>query len=405
MFAPLKRLVQTNAFYTAVLLLILLVMKNTLMPYAGYEREAMFDWYDILLVSVVIVAGATSAISAYRYSLHTADSLYSATKTGLYSVLYTSLVLAIVSFALPMVWQQNYSNQLAAGFANLSPTISLVVFNLISILSLSSLGALTGFAGGLVGWVIGVLTVHGIIARDTNPEATDEDMIAQAVNDPTAYTYEQPSVVPQPIKEPATSMPEAQVNTPDVVITIPTQNQPPTNVTTQKAVAQSVTHTPKAAAPVAPAPETVTNATPLTQTNTPDDLTPLHFIHFIPEHDLQSLYAVGVEHVETLLERAGTHPTREALSGQTGIDPQTLLTYANVADLMRLPGVDSMLAQLMERTGVDSIVELGKRNPQNLFDALTTTNQNEAIAHTVPTVDQLRGLVNAAKMLSREITR
>lgn len=388
MFLPLKKLIQSNAIYTAALLLILLVMKNILRPYSGYQTAALFDWYDVLLIVVVMIAGATSAVSAYRFSLQTAHSLYAAAKTGLYSVMYTCLVLVMVGLALPMLVTQDYLTQLIPAVAGGSRIFSLLVFNLMATLALSSIGAIIGLLGGLFGWVFGVLTVHGIIARDYTPEPTDDVLLQQAMTEPT---YEYDNATPLVAEQPATQANQEDELAPQT-ITIPVSDGLDERMPEQTVPNVDYTNEPIHATPL--------HIDPVTEQN----LTPLHFIHFIPEHDLQSLYAVGVSHIETFLERVNTPQERESLAAQTQIAEGDLLTYANVADLMRLPGVDSVLGQLLERSGVDTIVELGKRNPQKLHEAVTATNEREAYTHQTPTVDQLRGLINAAKILGREIS-
>ncbi len=422
MFAPIKKLVHTNAFYTAVLLLILLVMKNALRPYVGYDQYAEFDWYDMLLIVVVIISTAASAISAYKYSLRTAESLYAATKTGFYSALYTSLCITIASLALPMFITQSYKNQLADSFAGPSMT-SLILFNVVGILMMSALGAFAGFLGGLAGWVVGVLTVHGIIKRDNVVEHSDESLIQEAVQDPTTYTYEttptiEPEELPTPIEEvptpytpqiievPVSETLAAAAPAPEPVPTPVAEPvaQPEPQATQYVPVPEPEMEAEEAPAHFTPLPPEPTATQSVQPAQTTSDTTPLTYIHFMPEADVQTLQSVGVASAEELLDRANSRPKREVLSAQSGIDPSVLMVYANVADLMRLPGVDSSLAQLMERTGVDTIVELAKRNPQNLHDALATTNQNESLTYTIPTVDQIRGLVNAAKVLGREIT-
>jgi hypothetical protein len=391
MFLPLKKLVQSNAIYTAALLLILLVMKNILRPYSGYQSKAIFEWYDILLIVVVMVAGATSAVSAYRFSLQTAHSLYAAAKTGLYSVMYTALVLVLVALALPMILTQDYLSQLIPSVSEGSRIFSLLVFNLMATLALSALGAIIGLIGGLFGWVFGVLTVHGIIARDYTPEPTDDVLLNQAVTEPS-YVYENATPLTEEAPTVLEDTPDSTTSTTAQFITIPVSDG------LDERMPQQETNT-------TPMTEQTMHATPLhIDPTTEENMTPLHFIHFIPEHDLQSLYAVGISHIETFLQHVNTPQERESLAAQTQIAEGDLLTYANVADLMRLPGVDSVLGQLLEKSGVDTIVELGKRNPQKLHEAVVSTNEREAYIHQVPTVDQLRGLINAAKILGREIT-
>jgi predicted flap endonuclease-1-like 5' DNA nuclease len=80
----------------------------------------------------------------------------------------------------------------------------------------------------------------------------------------------------------------------------------------------------------------------------------------------EKLTAAGVGTTDALLERAGTAAGRDTLSEATGISERLLLEWVNHADLMRLNGVGSEYADLLEAAGVDSCAELAQRNAANL---------------------------------------
>lgn len=60
----------------------------------------------------------------------------------------------------------------------------------------------------------------------------------------------------------------------------------------------------------------------------------------------------------------------KALGREPNQEPYKILLWANLADLMRVEGVSEYVAKDLERVGVDTVVELSKRNPQNLYKTL-----------------------------------
>lgn len=78
------------------------------------------------------------------------------------------------------------------------------------------------------------------------------------------------------------------------------------------------------------------------------------------------LSGAGVGTTDALLERAATAAGRDTLSEATGISEKMLLEWVNHADLMRIDGVGSEYADLLEAAGVDSCAELAQRNAANL---------------------------------------
>jgi predicted flap endonuclease-1-like 5' DNA nuclease len=112
----------------------------------------------------------------------------------------------------------------------------------------------------------------------------------------------------------------------------------------------------------------------------------------------------GITTTEALLEAAASPRQREELAAKTGIAEKLILEFANLADLFRIKGVGEEYSDLLEEAGVDTVVELAQRNPENLHRALKETNDREALVRRLPTPKQVQDWVAQAKMLPRVLT-
>ena len=88
----------------------------------------------------------------------------------------------------------------------------------------------------------------------------------------------------------------------------------------------------------------------------------------------KALAEAGIKTVKQLL-LAGTTPTaRKHLAADTGISPKLILTWVNHADLMRVTGCGPEYARLLEKAGVDTVLDLARRNSIKLAEALKGAN-------------------------------
>ena len=109
----------------------------------------------------------------------------------------------------------------------------------------------------------------------------------------------------------------------------------------------------------------------------------------------------GITTTEALLEACITPKGREELAAKTGISEKLILEWANLADLFRIRGVGEEYSDLLEEAGVDTVVELAKRNADNLFKALKETNDKKALVRRLPTLKQVQDWIGQAKKLPR----
>jgi predicted flap endonuclease-1-like 5' DNA nuclease len=116
------------------------------------------------------------------------------------------------------------------------------------------------------------------------------------------------------------------------------------------------------------------------------------------------LKAAGVVTVEKLLEKGATPKGREELAVASGLDKGKILEWVNRADLYRIKGVGSEYSDLLENAGVDTVVELGNRKPENLFAKIVAVNAEKKLVRKLPVEKQVAGWVAQAKALPRKVS-
>jgi predicted flap endonuclease-1-like 5' DNA nuclease len=119
----------------------------------------------------------------------------------------------------------------------------------------------------------------------------------------------------------------------------------------------------------------------------------------------EKLTAAGIRTTEALLDRGATAAGRGKLSEETGISERMLLEWVNHADLMRINGVGSEYADLLEAAGVDSCAELAQRNAANLattFQELDAARPNTV--RQVPGEATIAGWIAQASDLAKIVS-
>ncbi len=116
------------------------------------------------------------------------------------------------------------------------------------------------------------------------------------------------------------------------------------------------------------------------------------------------LRGVGLAWIKTFLERCANKIGREEVAASSGINETLILTWANMADLLRLWGVTPDWAELLEAAGVDTVKEIKHRVPANLHAKLTEVNAGKNLARTVPSLEMVTSWVEQAKAIPHVIT-
>lgn len=113
------------------------------------------------------------------------------------------------------------------------------------------------------------------------------------------------------------------------------------------------------------------------------------------------LRKAGIKDSDKLLAACKTPKKREELSAKTGISHGIILTLANRVDLYRVDGIGSEYSDLLECSGVDTVVELAIRNAEKLLQTLTKVNKEKNKTRRTPNLAEVTGWIQKAKKLPR----
>ena len=133
-------------------------------------------------------------------------------------------------------------------------------------------------------------------------------------------------------------------------------------------------------------------------------MTRLETIEGIGQVYAGKLRAADIGSVEALLDAGATAEGRKELEEKTEIGHEYILDWVNRADLMRVHGVGEEYSDLLEKAGVDTAVELGRRNPDNLYEKLLEVNEEKRLVRRLPSRDMVARWVGGAKTLPRIVS-
>ena len=117
----------------------------------------------------------------------------------------------------------------------------------------------------------------------------------------------------------------------------------------------------------------------------------------------EKLNSLNIYTTSDLLEAGATPLGRKELADKTGISDKLILEWVNLADLFRIKGVGEEYADLLEEAGVDTVVELAKRVPENLHAKMLEVNEKKKLVRRPPTLNEVKLWIEEAKKLPRKI--
>ena len=130
----------------------------------------------------------------------------------------------------------------------------------------------------------------------------------------------------------------------------------------------------------------------------------LTYIEGVGESYAQKLREADVTTTKTLLELGTTPKGRKNIATKSGLSNSLISKWVNHVDLYRVKGIGSEYAELLEISGVDTVVELAQRNPANLHEKMLSINLDKKLVRKLPPKSQVINWVEQAKQLPRVIT-
>jgi len=118
----------------------------------------------------------------------------------------------------------------------------------------------------------------------------------------------------------------------------------------------------------------------------------------------ERLRSLGIRTTEALLKAGATPQGRQELAEKVGVSADTILKWVNRADLMRITGIGEQYSDLLEMAGVDTVVELARRNPENLYQKLIEVNAEKGLVRRLPNQAMVADWIEKAKGLERAVS-
>ena len=118
----------------------------------------------------------------------------------------------------------------------------------------------------------------------------------------------------------------------------------------------------------------------------------------------EKLKKVGVGSTQSLLSMGGTPAGRKELAAKSGLSDKLILEWVNHVDLFRVRGIGEEYADLLEEAGVDTVVELAQRKPENLLKKMGEVNASKNLVNKMPGLSQVEDWIAQSKKLPRAIS-
>lgn len=115
------------------------------------------------------------------------------------------------------------------------------------------------------------------------------------------------------------------------------------------------------------------------------------------------LAELGIRTTEQLLAEGATRKDRLKISKNTGISYKLILYWVNISDLVRIPGIGEEYSDLLEESGIDTVLELRNRNAAHVHARLIETNTRKKLVRRVPSLKDVESWISHARKLDRAI--
>ena len=120
-------------------------------------------------------------------------------------------------------------------------------------------------------------------------------------------------------------------------------------------------------------------------------------------HELvAALKEMGINDSDELLAATAQRKDRDSLATNLGVEAHAVLQMANRADLARIRGIGKSYSDLLELTGVDTVMELKQRNADNLYAKIVVIAKEKGFKR-YPREDEVHAWVYQAQQLDRAL--
>jgi hypothetical protein len=130
---------------------------------------------------------------------------------------------------------------------------------------------------------------------------------------------------------------------------------------------------------------------------------PLDTLGFIDRASATRLAEIEIRTLDDFLDRCGRSHGRREVERSTGISDDRLHRWAEMAELMRIEGIDLRYAELLAAAGVHSMRSLREQDGRRLADVLLAVNEARRLTNLVPSAAVVSGWIDRARRLEPRV--
>jgi len=116
-----------------------------------------------------------------------------------------------------------------------------------------------------------------------------------------------------------------------------------------------------------------------------------------------TLEKMGIKNTRQLFDKIKTGSQRDKLSQETGIDQETTLQLAKLADLSRIRWVNHTFTHVLCEVGYDSAEKVAHADPSELYQKVKDLNAEKRYYNAHIGIKDMQRLVEGAKLVPLEV--
>lgn len=118
----------------------------------------------------------------------------------------------------------------------------------------------------------------------------------------------------------------------------------------------------------------------------------------------EKLGSFGILKTSDLVTKFHDPNVRRDFAAKSGVNEPQITRWTQVADLMRVSGVNKEYGELLFAAGVTSAEQLGSHKPEDLVRLLEQTYANRKVMDPTPKLPEVQGWINEAKRIESTVT-
>jgi len=126
-------------------------------------------------------------------------------------------------------------------------------------------------------------------------------------------------------------------------------------------------------------------------------------IHIINSEEGKHLSQMNITSTEDMIDKCSSQEGVERLAKSLGKESWVVRSWVSMADLMRVQGVDTVNAELLELSGISSVQALASAKLPKLTESIKIIHKHVGKTNHVPDSEEIEGWIKSAESLPKRL--